>query len=502
MFTRHAPVLVILIALGFFMTNCNPTKRGGVKIRDTITTNQIDSNHLAVVDTPTSPRRDTLPPIEKVLNWCDTIQKSRFEQYVICYTKKGDSPILSDTIKILQVDPNNLLAKDTSGRRTNKKAVYNLVIMMPFMTHLFKRSVSAEVSIKSLLAIEFYEGVSLAIDSLEKMGLSLNINVFDTRKSESTLDALFLKEEVQNADVIIGPVSSRLIPKVATFAKTNGIILISPFNPRTSLVEDHPSYIQISPSYASHSKRIIDFILHQPENTKVLILGMARDTGRIDLLQEHYAIAKNDENAKLPQYVTPGKNVSFSSIRGYFSGDALNVVVIPSYKDESFVYNALRELHNLIDLIESRKNYDVIVIGMSTWKYYERMNIQYYENLNLHITSEVFIDMEEEDTKNFKEAYKTRFGIAPRHYAYVGFDIAIYTGYMLNKYGTSFHKFLEDEPAKRRHTKFSFKEQYSIESRKATKDSDLLEHEVKLVRYENEYVNLLEFEKYKFQKVE
>lgn len=494
---------IVLCFLQFSTSSCDPTKRNNRNnTRDTITTNNIDSNKL-VVDRDTTPV-DVGPVRIKTVNWCDTVQKSRFEQYVICYTKKGDEPIIADTIKVLRVDPGSLFNIDTT-RTINKKATYNVAVMMPFMTNLFKTSAEAELSPKSLRAVEFYEGMQLALDSLRKMGVNLNIKVYDTKKSATTVDALLLKDDVKDADVIIGPVSSKLIPKVADFAKENGKVLISPFNPRTSIVKDHPSYIQVNPSYNSHSKRIIEFIESQAEGTNVVLMGMTRDSGRIQLLQEQYAIAKNDENARLPEYIASGRSVSLGNIQKHISKGDLNIIVIPSYKDESFVYNALRELHSLIDLVETKKSHDVIVIGMPAWKYYERMNMEYYENLNLHITSEFFIDMEDELNKEFKTVYKTTYGIAPRHYAYIGFDLAIYTGYMLNKYGTEFHKFLEDEKMVRRHTQFRFKEQYQVLTTPAEGNGgngDLLEHKASLSRYENEYINLLEFEEFKFQKVE
>ncbi|MCH2045517.1 MAG: ABC transporter substrate-binding protein [Saprospiraceae bacterium] len=493
---------MILCFLQFSMSSCDPTKRNGQNnTRDTITTNKIDTNRLTI-DTTTPV--DIEPDRIRTVNWCDTVQKTRFEQYVICYTKKGSEPIIADTIKVLRVDPGSLFNQDTT-RTINKKASYNVAIMLPFMTNLFKTSAEAELSPKSLRAVEFYEGMQLALDSLRKMGVNLNIKVYDTKKSATTVDALLLKEDIKNADVIIGPISSKLIPKVAEFTKENGQVLISPFNPRISLVQEHPSYMQLNPSYNSHSKRIIQFIESQDVGTKVVLLGMAKDTGRIQLLQEQYAIARKDENARLPQYIASSRNMSLGNIQKYLSSTALNIIVIPSYKDEVFIYNSLRELHSLIDLVETRKSHKVIVIGMPAWKYYERMNMEYYENLNLHITSEFFIDTENQLNTQFKTVYKTTYGIAPRHYAYIGFDLAIYTGYMLHKYGTEFHKFLEDEPMVRRHTEFKFKEHYKILTTSAEDNGgngDLLEHKAQLSRYENEHVNLLEFDDYKFQKVE
>ena len=379
---------------------------------------------------------------------------------------------------------------------------------MPFMSHGFVPTPTKEISSRSIKSIEFYEGVLIALDSLKAEGVSLFVNVFDSQRDTAVVQALLKTRELQEADLIIGPLTSKTLKIVAEFAKENKKTLISPFNSRSDLTSNNPYYIQINPSFDVHSDHIIKH-LHQIERDKevirapmeknLLIVGMKQDSSRIAALQKSYAAYKNDTAAQIKTVVKSSTFIDVKEIRSKLQRDKLNIIVIPSYKNEGFVYNSLREIQKLVDKIEPKKGYQLAIVGMDQWKYYNRINFEYFESMNLHLSSQFYTDQEAFKVNQFRENYKAVYGIGTREFGFIGYDVMLYFGRMMHKYGVNFQTHLWKEVADYPHTKFQIEPSYEV---LMPLDASPEQTGTTIVRsYENKYLNFLKFEGYKLQKV-
>lgn len=56
--------------------------------------------------------------------------------------------------------------------------------------------------------LEFYEGAQLAIDSLQREGVALDIHIYDTRSSYPRFDDLVKSDDFNKMDMIIGHVTA------------------------------------------------------------------------------------------------------------------------------------------------------------------------------------------------------------------------------------------------------------------------------------------------------
>ncbi|MCP4441209.1 MAG: amino acid ABC transporter substrate-binding protein [Aureispira sp.] len=489
--------------MGF--NSCDPTSRIGNNNNNTGTLDPITGR---TSNNNTNNTRDSIQPVATVdtIKWCDTIEQSATKKMVLCFTKIDGQAIQTDTVDIIEINPNSVFDPSTQDTLVKVdttiklKKAYNVAILMPFMASGFVPAPTKEIPGKSLRALEFYEGVRLALDTLEKQGINLFVNIYDTKKSTATVQEILRKQELQEADLIIGPVSSKVSKEVAKFAKENKIPMVSPFNSRGNIADKNPYYIQLNPSFEPHSKVIVDYVFNKFESRhpkKYLVLGMKQDTGRMKLIQDAYADLKNDINAKIPQHITKDNTLSIESIKKHLSKDSENIIIIPSYKDESFIYNALREINSLIDKLEMKKSYKLTVIGMSRWRYYERVNFEYYSNLNMLLTSEVHINTSR--SKHFKTEYKQTYGISPREFGYIGYDVMLYFGQMLKKYSKAFPSFIWKEKRQMCHTHFQFEPVYLNQG--ALDGSNPSNMQNVIMRYQNAHINLLDFEEYELKKI-
>ena len=220
-----------------------------------------------VETTPTTIQQDTLI-------WRDTLKSGQNEMVIICFTKIGSS-IKADTVDYIQIVPTTDYASLQIDSSYIHKRRYRIAVILPFMSRSFTPSPTKEIPASSLKAVELYEGISMAIDSLQYK-LSMQVDVFDSMRDTQVIRKLINSDTLLNVDAIIGPVTSQNVRMLAQYAKDNKIYLISPLNSRDDLTEDNPFYIQVNPSFISREISIKfsskNKLPHSKKNTFSLVV--------------------------------------------------------------------------------------------------------------------------------------------------------------------------------------------------------------------------------------
>ncbi|MCK6649751.1 MAG: LysM peptidoglycan-binding domain-containing protein, partial [Bacteroidia bacterium] len=136
------------------------------------------------------------------------------------------------------------------------KDEYNIAFFLPFHADEsnaieIEKLVKGEehFSNKTKVALEFYEGAKLAIDSLKKEKLNAKIFVYDVDDKDSLgVLNLLKKPELASMDLIIGPLYGSSFMPVAKFAKENEIPIVSPFTQVNKILFENPYVCKVSPS--------------------------------------------------------------------------------------------------------------------------------------------------------------------------------------------------------------------------------------------------------------
>lgn len=446
---------------------------------------------------------------------CDTLPPRDYVRLIVCTERVGGTVTRCDTtgrieltaqrkadsLRIVQAEQQRDSLALAELRKPQLKSSYKVVIMLPFMVG--DRSAGNEA--KATRAVEFYEGAQMAFDSLRRENVPLSISVFDTQDSDSVLQTLLLREEVRTADLIIGPMSNSELRTVSDFAAANKIPMVSPLNPRFSPEIDHDYFLQMSPSYEQQSAQIFAYAerraARRPKN--FVIIGTKDDSLLMEQFQTAYGIYRNDPTARAEMYMSEDGRFDANKIKTKTKSGALNILVAPTLR-EPFVFGLLRSLSGdggkPIDPNNKKVQDSYIVFGLSQWKYFETINFEYFENMRMHMTSDAFADLKNPPTTRFKEAYYSEYGMPPREFAYVGFDVMIYVGRMLKKHGTGFFAQLDREPYTGRACRFEIKPIYR--TYKTLELNGDIQQKTVVKRYENTFIHILKFEEFKIIKAE
>ncbi len=360
---------------------------------------------------------------------------------------------------------------------------YNIAIMAPFYTN--KETYGQIRSKTAIKSIEFYAGVKMALDKLSQEGLNVNVHTYDTQGSSSVTTSLMNRGEMYNMNLILGPMKTASLKEAAKGIKGRKTVLVSPWNPKTSITNSNPNYIQVNPSLKTHCQAIMKHVLRNYSANKV-VLACRKESSEYKNFKffqdEHKVLTRNTSAPKIPELMAEyGDNIPLGQ---YYKPDT-TVFIIPSW-DEKFVSNLLRKIYS------ERGGSHVVVYGMPQWKDFERIGYEYYERLAVKISHSNFSDKDNPNVQNFRRDFYNMMGTVPSKDAALGYDLMLYFGRLLKNKGSTFNQFLDREYGSGYlHTTFDFNGIYKTGTDDFTKAE----------RFENQFLNILEFKDFKFRKV-
>jgi len=416
------------------------------------------------------------------------------EMDTVKWTDAGPSandPIESDSLQYLGPKP-GITDINADYGESGILENYNVAIMVPFNSDKVN-TLEGGIHVSSMPTLHFYEGAKLALNELSSEGAKLNVSVIDTKRSEAETSLILDRSALQNAHLIIGPYGSKPLEQVAEFAKINQKTIVSPVNTSEKITTDNPFYLQANPSLKSHCEMIMKHALnlYSPDQIVLVVRDKIAEVNRLKYFQNTHKLISGVNAVPLKEYrIDPVIAQEFGELdlSQYIQEDRTTVFIVPSYSNETFVSNLMRQVE-----IAKVKN-DVVMYGMPRWMEFERISFDYFENLQLHVSTANFIDKEDIKTKEFITKFYEKYGALPREEAFRGYDITLYSGRQLMKHGMYFKDVIDREDQQMLSTKYEFE-------RFITPEDAANERFDKINYIENKFVNILKFEDFHFQKV-
>jgi len=401
-----------------------------------------------------------------------------------------DAPVDVTTPPISSPATNGELADE----ETDLLESYNLVLALPFLADKLD-VVENKIDRRSVPALNFYEGAKMAFDVLAGEGVNLEVSVVDTRAQEGTTIQLTNSYELQNAHLVVGSFRNSTARALASFAKTNEKTFVSPIYPHQNLTTDNPYFIQLNPSEKGHAEAIMQHVKNKfrPENIVVFARNDPQERRLMDYyLQAHYAIEGSTTADSIQLVIIDDENPSLDNTDFEPYMDDINTTAfIVASSSQSFVYAMLRN----IDL--EKEDRSIVVYGQPRWKDFTQISYQYYETMNVHISSESYLNPDDYTIQTFKEGFYNKYGMPPTTEAFKGYDTVLFFGRMLKEFGTGFRNKLDITPKDGLHTRFDI--QRTVTQSQISVEGEALN---RFDQYMNKHLNILEFSGYQFRKAD
>lgn len=298
-------------------------------------------------------------------------------------------------------------------KRNNK---LNISVLLPFRSSNLNFNSIKEV--ESLLvdrnlytiALDLYSGILYAINDLKKMGISINLNVFDTDNSLNKILEISNGEKIRNSDLIIGPLLPRNFETFSAIDFLEGIPKVFPLS--NLPIKILKGVIQtVTPRNLLRDKMIeyLDINIDRDENIVIIA-----DSLNLDIKNKLTSIFPNSIKIK-PEF------------EGYVLPELLDSLLVDSLPNKVIVES---EIFTLVSSIVSQLNSQITperdVRLYTTYKgnQYDDPSIDIKNLGDLRFTyPSISKKIRSDSITDFKENYKDLFGSLPNSDVVRGYDI-------------------------------------------------------------------------------
>ena len=337
--------------------------------------------------------------VDKILETNETSLKLYYKQ------------VLYIPIKIIRKKPLfNLL-------KSNKKL--DVALLLPFYKNLndtlvasFKKKDDADKVIlgKSNMALDFMQGITLALDSLEKLGLNINLFVYDTRNDSLKVVEIIKSKMLDTVDIIIGPIYSKNMQLVCDkYGNDKDKIIISPLSKSSDFLKANPASIQINTPFKIQSKIIAKFIEEKYKHIDIIICYEDNEKGLASYMQR--ILSKKLKNIKKMEMVF----THIDSIREQFLDS--QIIILPSY-DRAFVSKMLSSLGGI--------DSSFVVFGLSNIKNYDHLDVDNLMHLDVHFPDPYYFNKHTIRDSLFLYNFEDKFLSSPNRFSLVAYNIMMH----------------------------------------------------------------------------
>ena len=293
------------------------------------------------------------------------------------------------------------------------------------------------------LMVEYYEGFLLAVDSLKKQGININLHVFDTGERTTSIESILTKPELKQMDIIFGPGHAEHVNAFSNFAKENDIRLVVPFTSKESDVLTNPYIYQINTPQSYLYAQVYKLFAEQFNAYNIIFVDAAEENDKEEyikgLKQELDTRAIPYRTIPIPEVVEV-KEDDVEIITVPILTEALDStkqnILIPTSGSNTTLIKLLPVLQLVVRTMETP--YEMHLFGYPEWQKYYNDHLQAFYELDTYFYSSFFTNNLLPSSKNFHNKFRHMFNKEMRaaypKYGMLGFD----TGYYFLK-GLSVH---------------------------------------------------------------
>ena len=315
----------------------------------------------------------------------------------------------------------------------------NIGLLLPFKTksidseslNLAKAQLKRDGYIN--IATDFYSGVAVAIDSAKQLGISVNLDVFDTNAKALDVKTILNQTNFAKYDAILGPITSQNFELTANHVLSDSIPVISPFVRSKS---NYLNLFQTIPEANWLRTKMVSYVKTDtiPHHTLIIYDSKSKTTANYlkTVFPSASLMPSKINNKGIEQFYLLLKDVQKVLLSG-------RTIVFLESNNESFVSNVTSMLSSMNGITRGRRKIERDILLMTTTKNraFEGLSVSNYDLSNLHFQYPS-INYNMELSEGFQQKYLTKYGAFPNKYAIRGFDLTLDILLRLSKFGTLF----------------------------------------------------------------
>jgi LysM repeat protein len=363
----------------------------------------------------------------------------------------------------------------------NLKGTYNVAVLLPFYIdkNALRRDLDSSmvkgkkvykvinrtedwIYPRSMGFVEMYQGILLAADTLRALGMDIDIHTYDIQSDTVEVTRLINSGELDKMDLIIGPVNTGNLARVAAYAGKLGIPVISPVPLFNNSVLAGNSRLFMANASLEVSQAAIARKVGEYYNKNIVFIhddsaGVDPDVkGFRQKLVNELSNRQPFEEIKFKEFLFYSRSEfgsdSINRLSHALSQTTDNIVIIAS-EEAPVISETLQDLQGL------SKKYPVTIFGYPAMRGIDNLDPRYLFELDLLIYSPYWINFESKKVRRFNAGFREKFVIEPGEmsYAWLGYDITYYFLSGLAIHGKEFIEHPEIHNPELLETEFDFR---------------------------------------------
>lgn len=332
--------------------------------------------------------------------------------------KSGDVlkiPLKKENVKQVQVrkvEPREEARKVDDELIFKAKTKYNIAVLLSFGLND-----KGNTGLKNL-ATEFYMGVELAADSLEKLGFDATIKVIDLPMDSVGIMRVLNTPEMKDMDLIFGPLVPQSADIVGRWCGKQKIRMVCPSACNSALLKGNPYIYASVTSDMTQQEILAKYTIEKYKTAQIILInpGIAKDQELFDAYRKRFIeLSKKNGNVKLIE-------AKLSDYSTFIRKTGESVVVLPT-RDKGTVLNFINSLHKSVGKLQ---NADVTVMGVKEWAGFDDIAGYYKTKYKITWASSSDLNYSLPDTQTLLRLYRKKYRADMNKAGAHGFDVVYY----------------------------------------------------------------------------
>lgn len=292
-----------------------------------------------------------------------------------------------------------------------------------------------------LPGLEFYNGIMMAIDSLNADGVNAEVLIYDSKQTEKGIQDILTNPALEGLSLIIASFNNRNeIRPLADFALSKKIALISETYPNDGGVSENPYFVLINSTLRTHIDALYKYLqrFHSTDH----LIWVKRKGALEDMIQGFFS----ELQKKTPSLALRIKTVEMT--------DSLNqqtlVAALDSNRNNVLICGSLNEPfgNSIVKTLADNKDYKGTVIGMPTWDGFKDLSKPEYKGIEIIYSSPYNFPRTDKISIAITNKYRTKFQARPSDQVFKGFESMYHFTKLLIKHREAFLNNLSDKSFK------------------------------------------------------
>jgi LysM repeat protein len=362
---------------------------------------------------------------EELINANPELRKNKLEKgHFLCipYSTQGNA-VLQNKLSVTPSD--NDLFSANKNKSQKRITTIKAAVILPFMLDEDKKSESSRM-------MEYYEGFLLAVDSLKRTGVSIDLYAYDSKDGSTSINSILAKSEMKDLDIIFGPLHQEHIDPLASFAKKNNIRLVIPFTSKDSEVFQNPAIYQINTPQSYLYSEVYEHFTRQFVNANVIIL----ETGSTDQDKADFIKGLKQELKNKSISVQTLRNATPTTLKGALRVGKENVFVPTSGSNVTLI----KLIPQLKILVKENQEASIHLFGYPEWQTYTKDHLDDFFELDTYFYSSFYtnnlLSAAIRFTNSYRKWYSKDMANTYPKYGMLGFDTGFFFLKGLADYGS------------------------------------------------------------------